>query len=68
MLRVSDLRELRYDDVQGDHVSITQQKTGKVIRVRLTDTAKRIIAAVQRLTRRMCMSFSSTLSVPQASR
>ena len=45
MLRVSDLRELRYDDVQGDHVSITQQKTGKVIRVRLTDTAKRIIAA-----------------------
>jgi integrase len=45
MLRVSDLRELRYDDVQGDHVSITQQKTGKVVRVRLTDTAKRIIAA-----------------------
>lgn len=45
MLRVSDLRELRYDDVQGDHVVITQQKTGKVVRVRLTDTAKRIIAA-----------------------
>ncbi|MEG2269059.1 MAG: hypothetical protein RSC68_32590 [Acinetobacter sp.] len=45
MLRVSDLRELRYDDVSGDHVVITQQKTQKVIRVRLTDTAKRIIAA-----------------------
>ncbi len=45
MLRVSDLRELRYDDVQGEHVVITQQKTHKVIRVRLTETAKRIIAA-----------------------
>ncbi|WP_244157339.1 tyrosine-type recombinase/integrase [Serratia oryzae] len=45
MLRVSDLRELRYDDVSGDHVVIAQQKTQKVIRVRLTDTAKRIIAA-----------------------
>ncbi|MCW6011562.1 tyrosine-type recombinase/integrase [Serratia marcescens] len=45
MLRVSDLRELRYDDVQGDHVSITQQKTGKSVRVRLTDSSKRIIAA-----------------------
>ena len=30
MLRVSDLRELRYDDVQGDHVVITQQKTGRL--------------------------------------
>ncbi|MCU7061230.1 tyrosine-type recombinase/integrase [Serratia ureilytica] len=45
MLRVSDLRELRYDAVTGDHVSITQHKTGKVVRVRLTDTAKRIIVA-----------------------
>ncbi|CAI0894819.1 tyrosine-type recombinase/integrase [Serratia quinivorans] len=45
MLRVSDLRDLRYEDVKGDHVSIIQQKTGKVVRVRLTDSAKRLIAA-----------------------
>ncbi|MGC6686749.1 integrase, partial [Escherichia coli] len=45
MLRVSDLRSIRYDDIKGDHLVLSQQKTGESVRVRLTDTAKRIIAA-----------------------
>ncbi|EGJ4966466.1 tyrosine-type recombinase/integrase [Escherichia coli] len=45
MLRVSDLRSIRYADIKGDHLVLSQQKTGESVRVRLTDTAKRIIAA-----------------------
>ncbi|MDI7492064.1 tyrosine-type recombinase/integrase [Cronobacter dublinensis] len=45
MLRVSDLRSIRYDDIKGDHLVLSQQKTGESVRVRLTNAAKRIIAA-----------------------
>lgn len=43
MLRYSDLARLRYSDVQGDVLSIKQQKTGKRVHVKITTGARAII-------------------------
>jgi integrase len=43
-LRISDLLSITFEDCQGDRLTITESKTGKVRQIALTATAKAVIA------------------------
>ena len=42
-LRISDLLNIRFDDIQGDTITLKEAKTGKTRKITLNNTALRII-------------------------
>lgn len=45
-LRISDLLAIKFSDIQGDRLSIIEQKTGKPANIRLNDKTKALIEAI----------------------
>ncbi|TVP12297.1 site-specific integrase [Shewanella sp. KCT] len=46
-LRISDLLAIKFSDIQGDRLTIIEQKTGKTACIKLNDKTKALIDAIQ---------------------
>ncbi|MCE9679193.1 site-specific integrase [Shewanella sp. AS1] len=47
-LRISDLLAIKFSDIQGDRLTIIEQKTGKPARIKLNDKTQALIEAIQK--------------------